>query len=95
MNSQISPKTNPELAVLIFSKLENETEIFEFLSAILTPKELQNLEERAQIIRGILEKKSQRAIAQKTGASLATISRGSREIQFGSGILQKIFSRIL
>lgn len=95
MSSEKSLKKEKDFLLKLFSELKTESEIFDFLSAVLTPSELNNLRERMEIIRGILEKKSQRQIAKETGASLATISRGSREIQFGSGILQKIFSRVL
>lgn len=78
----------------LLAAAKNAQEIEELFSALLTPAEKKNLQERVGIIEGLLSEKTQRKIAEETGASLATVSRGSRELQFGSGILQKLFSRI-
>lgn len=78
----------------LFLAAKNDDEILEFLRAILTPAEFQKIAERVEIVAEILSGKSHREISKKVGASLATIGRGSREVQFGSGILQKLFSKI-
>lgn len=75
--------------------LQDEKEVKDFLRALLTPQEKKRLEERMLIVEGLLQGKAQRSIAEETGASLGTISRGSREVQFGSGIFQKIFERLV
>jgi Trp operon repressor len=82
------------LLLRLFSAAQNEHEMSQLLDALLTPAENEDIQERADIIRGILSGKTQREIAKHTGASLATVSRGSREVKFGSGILQKLFERV-
>jgi len=87
--------TDPKkLLYKLFFAVKDDTEMDEFLNAVLTPNEYETLVERAEIVRGLLEEKTQRDISEETGASLATISRGSREVKHGSGILQKLFERV-
>lgn len=88
----VSSKKNTFATLLAAAK--NAQEIEELFSALLTPAEKKTLQERVEIVEGLLAEKTQRKISEETGASLATISRGSREIKFGSGILQKLFSRV-
>ena len=78
----------------LLSAAKNEAEQKALCAALLTPTEMQVLQERVEIVYGLIQNKTQRDIAKETGASLATVSRGSRELKFGSGILQTLFSRI-
>lgn len=91
---KISALPKEKLLLLLFSSVKDEKEMSLFLDALLTPAEKEAAAERVDIIRGILTEKTQREIAKQTGASLATVSRGSREVKYGSGILKKLFERI-
>jgi len=62
-----------------------------FLKTILTPKELDEVASRLQILKMLKDGVSQRKIASTLGVSIGTISRGSREIQYGD---QKIVNFI-
>lgn len=86
--------TGKQLLHKILLSGKNEKEMEDLLSSLLTPTEYETLSERSEIIRALLEGKTQRNISEETGSSLATISRGSREIKFGNGIFQKIFERL-
>ena len=53
------------------------------LSALLTPSELRDIPNRLQIIRLLKQGISQREISKKLGVGIATVTRGSKEIQSG------------
>lgn len=74
---------NKHLSELIKSilKLKNQDEVFYFLKWILTPKELKQLPARLQIVKMLKAKVPQRQIAKKLGVGIATITRGTRELQ--------------
>lgn len=58
-------------------------EVDNLLKGILTPKELDELPKRLQIVKMIKQGVPQHTIAEKLGVGVATVSRGSREIQMG------------
>jgi TrpR family trp operon transcriptional repressor len=53
------------------------------LSNLLTPQEIEEVALRVQIIKGLKAGQNQRELADRLGVSLGTISRGSRELQYG------------
>lgn len=69
----------------VFTQLENQTETEAFLRDILTPQELEAVAERWQIAQQLLQGKPQREIAQNLDIAIATISRGSRMVKYGTG----------
>ncbi len=87
-------KSKEKLLLRLFQEVRGERELQELLSALFTPAECETLAERVNIIHGILSGKTQRDVSSSTGASLATVSRGSRELKFGNGIFQKLFQRV-
>jgi len=64
----------------------------EFLQNILTPKELDEIARRLQIVKMLHEGVPQREIAEKLHVSIGTVSRGSRELQYGAGGFKAILS---
>lgn len=78
-----------------FSVAKTQEEFAQFLAAILTPAELQQVVMRWQIVKGLIEEKeSQRDLAERLKISIGKISRGARELKMGSGIFQKIYRRL-
>lgn len=71
-----------ELATAI-AALSSPTEVIEFLRGILTPKELLEVTQRLQIVKMLKQGKPQRQIAEELGVGVATITRGSKELQNG------------
>jgi TrpR family trp operon transcriptional repressor len=63
--------------------LEDKHELLEFLKGILTPKELEEIPNRLEIIRLLKQGLPQHQIAEKLGVGVATVTRGSKEIQKG------------
>ena len=51
------------------------------LSALLTPSELRDIPNRLQIMRMLKQGVSQREISQKLGVGIATVTRGSKQLQ--------------
>lgn len=78
-------KMNKELEDLIKTllKIKTEKEMFDFLQGILTPKELLELPNRLTIVKMLKKGISQHEIAEKLHAGIATVTRGSKELQKG------------
>lgn len=64
-------------------KLELDSEMKNFLEGILTPKELLEIPMRLQIVRMLKKGIPQHQIAKELGIGIATVTRGSKEIQRG------------
>lgn len=93
MNSQKTKTAELLTKLLLAPQTLHEQE--ELLGALFTPAERKTLCERANIVELLFEGKTHRDIAKETGASLATIARGSREMKYGNGVFQKFYERIL
>lgn len=88
----MSKKYQDELVDLLSGIAVNST-MSDTLSNLLTPQELEEMALRLQIFKGLLDNKSQRQLAKELNVSLATVSRGSRELQYGRAGLKKVLSR--
>lgn len=64
-----------------------------FLHNILTPSELEEISVRLQIVKLLIEGVSQRDVAKKLGVSMGTVSRGSRELKYGTDGFKKVLQR--
>jgi len=82
-----------ELVGLIGSA-RNKEEIGELLTALLTPAEHDELARRWQIVRRLIEGATQRKVKEELKVSIATVTRGSRELKYGKGIFQKFYKRL-
>lgn len=71
-----------ELIDLLLS-IKNREEMENFLLGIFTPKELEEIPTRLQIVKMLKKGTSQHEIAEKLGVGIATVTRGSKEIQLG------------
>lgn len=69
--------------VNVLLKMENKDKMRDFLEGILTPKELIELPHRLEIIKMLKRGVSQHDIAGKLGVGVATVGRGSKELQNG------------
>jgi len=66
------------------SQMNSKEKMENFLEGILTPKELEEIPMRLQIIKMLREGTPQHKIAEKLGIGIATVTRGSKEIQKGN-----------
>jgi len=61
--------------------IKNPKEMEQFLTAILTPQELEAIPKRLEIVRLLKQGVSQRKIADTLNTGIATVTRGSKELQ--------------
>lgn len=64
--------------------IHDSREMHAFLQSILTPKEYDELPTRMEIFRMLHAGTAQHAIAKKLGVGVATVTRGSKEMQKGN-----------
>ncbi len=67
----------------VILKLKTKKEMLDFLRGILTPKELNQLSTRLQIVKMLKSGMNQQNIAKSLKVGIATVTRGSRELKFG------------
>lgn len=82
-----------ELATLM-ATAKGAKEIDDLFGALLTPAEHEELAKRWQIVRELIEGAPQRTVRDKLSVSIATVTRGSREVQYGNGVFQKFYKRL-
>ena len=74
--------------------LENKDECYTFFQDVCTINELLSLSQRYEVAKMLREKKTYLEIADKTGASTATISRVNRSLNYGCDGYDMVFSRL-
>ena len=93
MNSKLKTPAVEQLFDAILS-LENKEECAAFFEDLCTINELLSLSQRFEVAKMLREKKTYLDIAEKTGASTATISRVNRSLNYGSDGYEKVFERL-
>ena len=74
--------------------LETKEECYGFFADLCTVNELLSLSQRFEVAAMLKEKKTYLAIAEKTGASTATISRVNRSLKYGNDGYDLVFERM-
>ena len=74
--------------------LENEEEALAFFEDIFTIRELQSVAQRLSVAQLLSKKVTYQDIAERTGASTATISRVNHSLSYGAGGYQKVLSKL-
>ena len=74
--------------------LQSREECYSFFEDLCTVNELLSLSQRFEVAAMLKDGKTYLEIAEKTGASTATISRVNRSLQYGCDGYDKIFERI-
>ncbi len=64
--------------------MDTPEKMMNFLEGILTLKELEEIPTRLQIVKLLKQGVSQHEIAEQLGIGIATVTRGSKEIQKGN-----------
>lgn len=79
------PEQNKQLDELINTllRMNSKEKMIDFLEGVLTPKELLEIPNRLAIVKMLKRGVSQHDIAGKLGVGVATVGRGSRELQKG------------
>lgn len=74
--------------------LENVEESFAFFEDLCTVNELLSLAQRFEVAKMLREHNTYLEVAEKTGASTATISRVNRSLNYGNDGYDMVFARI-
>lgn len=74
--------------------LQNREECYVFFEDICTVNELLSLSQRFEVAHMLREEKTYLDIAEKTGASTATISRVNRSLNYGNDGYDMVFERM-
>lgn len=74
--------------------LENREECYSFFEDLCTVNELLSLSQRFEVAAMLKQRKTYLAIAEKTGASTATISRVNRSLNYGNDGYEMVFGRM-
>ena len=83
MNTKIQTEAVDHLFEAILS-LENKEECYSFFEDLCTVNELLSLSQRYEVASMLKDHKTYLEIAEKTGASTATISRVNRSLKYGN-----------
>ena len=93
----MSKKIRTEAVDYLFQgilSLEDKEECYTFFEDICTINELLSLSQRFEVAKMLREHKTYLEIAEKTGASTATISRVNRSLNYGNDGYDMVFSRM-
>ena len=66
-----------------FLKNKSNEEMLDFLKGILTPREIEKLSTRLQIVKLLKKGLPHQEIARRLEVGVATVTRGSRELRMG------------
>jgi Trp operon repressor len=87
-------KVYAQLLAEVLCTIQSTKEMEEFISDLLTPSERKDLWERWSIIDHLLKGHSQREIRDLLKVSISKVTRGSQEIQKGTGAFRRLWFRI-
>ena len=94
--SYMSKKIRTEAVDHLFDAiltLQNKEEWYTFFEDVCTVNELLSLSQRYEVARMLRAQKTYLDIAEKTGASTATISRVNRSLNYGNDGYDMVFAR--
>lgn len=93
MNKKIKTDAVDHLFEAILT-LRTAEECYAFFEDVCTVNELLSLSQRYEVAKMLREKKTYLDIAERTGASTATISRVNRSLNYGNDGYDLVFARV-
>lgn len=78
----------------VFLAVKNRGEWDALLHSLFTPAEYDEFARRWQVVSRLMAGKPHRLVSKQTRVGIGTVTRGAREIKYGSGILQKLHKRL-
>ena len=93
MNKKIKTEAVDHLFEAILT-LKTPEECYAFFFVFCTVNELLSLSQRYEVAKMLREKKTYLDIAERTGASTATISRVNRSLNYGNDGYDLVFTRL-
>lgn len=76
----------------VLARVDDPHLIAGFLQSILTPRELEEVGGRWELVKRLERGESQRSVARRLGMSLCKITRGSRELKKKNSAFRRILS---
>ncbi len=80
--------TLPQELLDVLASLHDAGEVARLLDDLLTPAEIEAFGDRWAIVRLLAAGHSQREVRDQVGVSITTVSRGSRQLKYGTGGFQ-------
>ena len=93
MNKKLRTEAVSHLFQAILT-LKSQEECYIFFEDVCTINELLSLSQRYEVAKMLLEGRTYLEIAEKTGASTATISRVNRSLNYGNDGYDMVFARL-
>ena len=93
MNKKIKTEAVDHLFEAVLT-LKSPEECYAFFEDVCTVNELLSLSQRYEVAKMLREKKTYLDIAERTGASTATISRVNRYLNYGNDGYDMVFKRL-
>lgn len=93
MNKKINTEAVDHLFEAVLT-LKSPEECYAFFEDVCTVNELLSLSQRYEVAKMLREKKTYLDIAERTGASTATISRVNRSLNYGNDGYDMVFKRL-
>ena len=93
MNKKLKTEAVDHLFQAILT-LKDINECYSFFEDVCTVNELLSLSQRYEVARMLRQRKTYLDIAEKTGASTATISRVNRSLNYGNDAYDMVFERL-
>ena len=93
MNKKIKTEAVDHLFEAVLT-LKSPEECYAFFEDVCTVSELLSLSQRYEVAKMLREKKTYLDIAERTGASTATISRVNRSLNYGNDGYDMVFKRL-
>lgn len=93
----MNPKIKTEAVDGLFDavlKLKTREECYIFFEDLCTINEILSLSQRLEVAKMLKDKKTYMEIAERTGASTATISRVNRSLAYGNDGYEMVFNRL-
>jgi len=87
---------NKKEIVELLAKIKDPKLMGEFLEDLLTPEEFEVITKRLQLVKMLNSGVPQREISKKLGVAIATVTRGSRQLNESDGfnkILKKYYAK--
>jgi len=82
-----------EELVKLLTKIKDQGLMEKFLTDLLTSEEFENLSKRWQLVKLLAKNTPQRKISQDLKVAIATVTRGSKELEDESGGFNKILKK--
>ena len=93
MSKNIRNEAVDNLFAAILS-LSNREECYRFFEDLCTVNELHSMSQRFEVAMMLKNRSTYLEVAEKTGASTATISRVNRSLNYGNGGYEVVFERM-